>query len=448
MNPLIRSTFRIGTTIDKKIWHLAWPMILANISVPLLGFVDTAVIGHLPESHFLAGTALASLYLSVIFWLLGFLRMSTTGLVAKARGQQSDTKVMLHLWQALLLSLGLSLSILVLQQPLFNLLTILSADDVAMASTYAAAQSYYDVRIWVAPVALANMVLSGFLIGSGQTRWVLRAVIICNLVNLIADILFVPILGYGVEGVAYASILAEVVQFGVIVSLIWPEVKKVKLTLAQVFKGWSHLLKMNGNLFVRSALLQLCLSFMTIYATKFGSQVVAINSILMQFFLFLSFALDGVAFALESLVGNAFGQQRVLRLQAYIRQGIKIGSAFAVGYFALYVIFAPLIVSLLTDIEALRQIMDDYYVWIYLLPISCFLSFLMDGIFVGLGWDTKMRNSMAIAAVVFFAMAFAGQSLGNHGLWLAFCSFMAMRGFAQWFMLHRSMISGSLKPRL
>ena len=440
MNPLIRVTSSLGTKLDLKIWHLAWPMILANISVPLLGFVDTAVIGHLPESHFLAGTALASLYLSVIFWLLGFLRMSTTGLVAKARGQKSTDKVMQHLWQALLLSFVLSVIILAIQQPLFQLLTFLSSDDIAMAQTYAAAKSYFDIRIWVAPIALANMVLSGFLIGSGKTRWVLRAVIICNLVNLVADIILVPVMGMGVEGVAYASILAEAVQFGIIVKLIWPEVKTVSLRFADVVSGWARLLKMNGNLFVRSALLQLCLSFMTIYATQFGSQVVAINSILMQFFLFLSFALDGVAFALESLVGNAFGQKKQRRLNAFIQRGLIIGTLFAVGYLVVYLLFTPLIIGLLTDIPELREQISDYYLWIYLLPLCCFMSFLMDGIFVGLSWDKRMRDSMAIAAGVFFGLVWLAQPLQNHGLWLAFCAFMLMRGLAQGVMLKRKVL--------
>ena len=435
MNPLIRFASSFGSKLDLKIWHLAWPMILANISVPLLGFVDTAVIGHLPESHFLAGTALASLYLSVIFWLLGFLRMSTTGLVAKARGQKSTDAVMRHLWQALLLSSVLASVILLVQQPLFSLLTFLSADDISMASTYAAAERYFYIRIWVAPIALANMVLSGFLIGSGQTRWVLRAVITCNVVNLIADIIFVPILGFGVEGVAYASILAEAVQFAIIVKLIWPEVKTVSLKFADIVSGWVRLLKMNGNLFVRSALLQLCLSFMTIYATRYGSDVVAINSILMQFFLFLSFALDGVAFALESLVGNAFGQNKQHRLRAYISRGLLMGGLFALAYMVIYLVFTPLIIMLLTDIPELRTEISAYYGWIYLLPLCCFLSFLMDGIFVGLGWVKKMRDSMAIAAGVFFILAFMTQSLENHGLWLAFCSFMLMRGVAQGVML-------------
>lgn len=437
MNPLIPCRVRIGSKIDKTIWHLAWPMILANISVPLLGFVDTAVIGHLPETHFLAGTALASLFLSVIFWLMGFLRMSTTGLVAKARGQNAPQQVMLHLWQGLLLSVVLGVLILVLQVPLFNLLTTLSADDLTMVATYEAAKSYYDVRVWVAPIALANMVLSGFLIGSGQTRWVLRAVITCNLVNLLLDLLFVPVLGLGVEGVALASIIAELVQCAMILWLIRPELKAVKVKLAAVLTGWASLLKMNGNLFIRSALLQLCLSFMTIYATQYGSDAVALNAIIMQFFLFLSFALDGVAFALESLVGNALGKQKSSRLTMFIKRGITMGGFFAVGYFLIYLVCASWVVMLLTDIPELRTKVEPYYLWIYLLPLCSFLSFLLDGVFVGLGWDRAMRNSMAVAAAVFFVAISTSTSLANHGLWLGFCLFMLMRGLAQLFILYR-----------
>ncbi len=426
-----------GVRIDQKIWQLAWPMILANISIPLLGFVDTAVIGHLSSSHFLAGTALASLYISVVFWLLGFLRMSTTGLVAQAMGAQNTHKAAFHLWQALLLGFLLAMIIIVFQAPLFQLIQTLSSDDVSMQQTYDAAKTYFDIRIWAAPLVLSNMALTGFLIGSGKTKWVLKALLVCNLVNLLADLLFVPVLGWGVAGVAMASVLAELVQFTMLFSLIWPQLKTVKVKLAEVLSGWSVLLKMNGNLFLRSALLQLCLSFMTIYATQFGTQAVAINSIMMQFFLFISFSLDGVAFALESLVGNTFGQNKKRRLAGYIKRGLVIGLAFSLAYTVFYILFVDAIVALLTNIEALVSGIQEYYVWIFIMPLTSVLSFLFDGIFVGLGWDKKMRNSMFIAALMFLLCVFIFQDLGNHGLWIAFSSFMLMRGLAQGLMMKR-----------
>ncbi len=451
MLSLFQSSAWSGTRINLKIWHLAWPMILANISIPMLGFVDTAVIGHLPDSQFLAGTALAGLFISVIFWLLGFLRMSTTGLVAKARGEKSASSAILHLYQGLLLSVILASFILLFQSPLFSLLTFVSSDDLAMQATYASAKTYFDIRIWAAPFVLANMALSGFLIGSGKTKWVLRALIVCNVVNLFADILFVPVLSFGVAGVAFASVLAEIVQFGMMIYLIRPELKKVAVSLQSVLTGWIALLRMNGNLFIRSAVLQLCLSFMTIYATQFGSQTVAINSLIMQFFLFISFSLDGVAFALESLVGNCVGQKKQRRLRLYITQGIKMGLAFALCYAAFYVLTVDAIVWLLTDIESLKSGIAGYYIWIYLLPLSCFLSFIFDGIFVGLGWDKSMRNSMIVAALCFFSIILLSNALtdslsnafnytfnctfNNHILWAAFTTFMLARGLSQWFIL-------------
>ncbi len=443
MISLFQSSAWSGTRINIKIWHLAWPMILANISIPMLGFVDTAVIGHLPDSHFLAGTALASLFISVIFWLLGFLRMSTTGLVAKARGEKSPVLAVTHLYQALLLSFILALLLILLQSPLFSLLQWLSSDDLSMQATYEAAKTYFDIRIWAAPFVLANMALTGFLIGSGKTKWVLKALIVCNLVNLFADILFVPVLSLGVAGVAYASILAEIVQLAMILYLILPELKLVLLKKQAILKGWLKLLQMNGNLFARSALLQACLSFMTIYATQFGSQTVAINSLLMQFFLFISFSLDGVAFALESLVGNSLGQKKQKRLVAYIVQGIKIGLCFALAYTVFYFMTVDLIIWMLTDIDSLKLALADYHIWIVIMPMSCFLSFLFDGVFVGLGWDKKMRNSMLIAALVFFSVILIFSQyesiFSNHVLWGAFTSFMLARGVSQGVMLRRSL---------
>lgn len=421
----------LASKINLKIWHLAWPMILANISIPLLGFVDTAVIGHLPSSHFLAGTALASFFISVLFWLMGFLRMSTTGLVAKARGKKDPSLAIQHLLQAIGLSFVIACLLILFQGPLFSILMAVSSDELSMKATYDAAATYFEIRIWAAPLVLANMSLTGFLIGSGNTKWVMKALIVCNLTNLFADLLFVPVLGWGVAGVAYASVLAELVQLLVYVFFIKPELKLVGVRVSSLLQGWSRLLQMNGNLFIRSALLQTCLLFMTVYATKFGSQTVAINSILMQFFLFLSFALDGIAYALESLVGKADGANRQQRLRAYIVRGVQMSSLFAIGYAFIYWLFADSIISLLTDIPTLRSALTDYYLWIYILPLSCFMSFLYDGIFVGLGWDKAMRNSMAIAALVFFAVVGFFEHLDNHGLWLAFIGFMLSRGLSQ-----------------
>ena len=403
-------------------------MILANISVPLLGFVDTAVIGHLPEAGYLAGTALGSLIVTVLFWLLGFLRMSTTGLIAQASTSPEQQKQVVL--QGLTWVLLLSAIILGCQNQLFNLvLQLVQSPELEL--TRQSAQQYFDIRIWVAPFALANLVLSGYLIGHGKTKLVLHAVISANVVNLIADILFVPVLGWGVEGVAYASVLAELLMFSIYFASVFGEIGYKSLLGWRPYNIEKAMLKLNSSLFARSFLLQLCLSFMTLYAVKYGEIAVAANAILMQFFLFISFALDGVAFALESMVGKAFGKKQKHKMHHIVTTGLLLATGLAILYSVLYLLFNQPVIALLSSIEEIKAFLVEYQLWIVLFPLVSFLSFIMDGVFVGLAWSKRMLSSMFAAAVVFFTTFGLTTDMANQGLWLAFCLFMFTRGSVQ-----------------
>jgi MATE family multidrug resistance protein len=302
-----------------------------------------------------------------------------------------------------------------------------------MALAKASAQTYYDIRIWIAPIALANLVLSGYLIGQGKTKIVLRAVIAANLLNLFADILLVPILGLNVTGVAIASVLAELLLFVVYVKSVFSVLGYRTLKQWRPFDIEKAMLKLNSSLFLRSFLLQSCLSFMTLYAIRFGDTAVAANAILMQFFLFISFAMDGVAFALESMVGRAFGQQKWQRLRLTVRVGVWMSTVLALAYSLIYLLFNQPIIRLLSNIPDIRLWLIDYQVWIVLFPLVSYMSFIMDGVFVGLAWSKKMLSSMFAAAVVFFTSFALSLELENQGLWLAFCLFMLTRGLVQWY---------------
>ena len=413
---------------------ITWPMILANISVPLLGFVDTAVIGHLSHPGYLAGTALGSLIVTVIFWLLGFLRMSTTGQVAQATNDPQRLAVILQgvVWALLLSSL-----ILIFQQQIFSsVLFLVPQNDMSVALT--SAEQYFAIRIWAAPITLVNLVLAGFYIGRGQTKFMLVGVLLTNFVNLVLDILFVPVLNLGVEGVAYASLIAE----SVLLIFYLKGMSKYRtgfISAINKFKFDMQLLTLNLSLFLRSFLLQLCLSFLTIYATRYGEVVVAANAIIMQFFLFISFSLDGIAFALESLVGKSVGLKQNKKVRLFIRTGLVLSSSFALFYTLIYLLFHQSIFDLLTGLDSIKQILNDHVFWILLFPLVSYISFIMDGIFVGLTWSHKMLKSMFIAAVSFFTVFYLALEYNNHGLWLAFCCFMLMRGMAQFWILNRGL---------
>jgi len=412
-------------------------MILANISVPLLGFVDTAVVGHLPDSNFLAGTALGSLLITVTFWLLGFLRMSTTGLVAQAIGGSDNVQANRILAQGMGIALTLSVCILLLQGYLFGLLPFLTGHTEQVETSLIYAREYFDIRIWVTPLSLFNLVLTGYLIGQGQTKRVLIAVFSCNLVNLVGDLLFVPVMGLGVKGVAYATVIAEITQFALLIWAVYPQSQLSLWRVSWLTQNIGRLFKLNSTLFMRSALLQLCLSFMTLYASRYGSQAIAINAILMQFFLFISFAMDGIAFALESIVGKCYGAAQIWKAKLNIRRGFILAFKFSLAYSLVYIVFYDGIVMLLTDIPDLRSALEPYWWLVVCLPLASFSSFIYDGIFVGLAWVKQMRNSMFFAAIVFFVAVILTVSLGNIGLWVAFLSFILMRGISQYFYMIR-----------
>jgi len=438
---MINSTFQIfslNTISARKIWLLAWPMILANISVPLLGFVDVAVIGHLPSPAFLAGTTLGSLVVMVLFWLLGFLRMSTTGLVAQAFGDNNAKQEAVVVMQGIFIALVLSSVILITQTSVFSYFISLLSTNTDLTDSIKAAQTYFSIRIWSAPISLINLVLTGYLIGKGQTKTVLYALLVCNLVNLIADIIMVPVLGLNVAGVAYASVLAEVTLFIFLLRHVYPQVaENIRFNLS-VFIGSQQLLSLNGLLFMRSMLLQLCLSFITIYATRYGEVAVATNAIVMQFFMFISFTMDGIAFALESLIGQLYGKKQKHKVSLFIRTGLRLATFGALVYCLVYWLFGEYIVYLLTNIKTLQTELQSYYGWILLLPIVSYMSFILDGVFVGLAYSYKMFKSMLIAAVTFFTVFYLTRELGNHALWLAFCSFMLARGLSQLYMVKKN----------
>lgn len=437
---MIISTFQkfsLNTVSARKIWVLAWPMILANISVPLLGFVDVAVIGHLPSPAFLAGTTLGSLVVMVLFWLLGFLRMSTTGLVAQAFGNKDTQQEAVVVLQGVVIALLLSVVILVNQSSLFSYFISLLATDVDLTASINAATTYFSIRIWTAPISLINLVFTGFLIGKGQTKTVLYALLVCNSVNLIADIVLVPVLGFDVAGVAIASVLAECTLFIFLLCHVYPQISSYLRFNLSIVLGSKQLLSLNGLLFMRSILLQLCLSFITIYATRYGEVAVATNAIVMQFFMFISFTMDGIAFALESLIGQLYGKKQKLKVTLFIRTGLRLATFGALMYCLIYWLFGGYIVYLLTNIPSLQQALESYYIWIIMLPLVSYMSFILDGVFVGLAYSYKMFKSMLIAAITFFVVFYLTTDLGNHGLWFAFCGFMLARGLSQLYMVQK-----------
>jgi len=414
----------------KSLLLLAGPMILSNITVPLLGIVDTAVIGHLGSAHYLAGIALGSAVISILFWLAGFLRMSTTGLVAQAYGKNDLTQLAALLKRSLLLASAVAVLLIVLSPLIKHAIAYLSA---ANGDVLAQAYQYFSIRIFSAPAALCNLVLLGWMLGVHYGRGPFYLLLVTNIVNIVLDIYFVVYLDWAVAGAAWASLIADYMALVFALFLVVKLAKKQGIELN--VPNWlsiskmAELLSLNRDIFIRSLILQLCFSFMTFYAARIGETTLAANAVLLNFLMLVSFALDGVAYASEAKVGQAKGQGSVKNIELWVKISVFWGMLFGVLYSAFFALFGSTIIKLLTNVPEVIQEATHYLPWLIVVPILAMSCFLFDGVFVGLTRAKNMRNSMILSAGVgFFGVFWVFIDWENNGLWLAMSCFMLMRG--------------------
>ena len=411
-------------------WRIAAPMILSNISVPLLGMVDTGVTGHLDNSAYLGAVAIGATIFTFIYMGMNFLRMGTTGIAAQSFGADDNDGLRASLGQALIVGLCIALCLIALQQFIGDLALSLLGGDVE-TQTYAA--EYFFIRIWSAPGTLANYALIGWFIGLQNARVPLYIFLTINITNIVLDLLFVVVLGMTVDGVALASVIAEYSGFLVGAAFAIAALKKRaghwplhRLTNIAAYRAF---FAVNANLFIRTMALMFTLSFVTAQSARLGGQILAANAVLLQFQNLTSFGLDGIAHAAEALVGKAIGEKRRDVLVHSVQLTLKWSVIFATGFTVVYFAAGPLIISILTDLPEIRDTAIRYLPWMIASPIVSVWSFLYDGVYVGATRARDMRNIMVTSTLLVFLPAwYFLQPYGNDGLWLAFLLFMASRG--------------------
>ncbi|HGF7479194.1 TPA: MATE family efflux transporter DinF [Vibrio mimicus] len=417
-------------SVHRQVLALALPMVLSNITVPLLGLVDAAVIGHLEHAWYLGGVALGSTMISVTFWLLGFLRMSTTGLTAQAHGAQNPHQLSRVLLQGSVIALGLAALFLLFHRPVAGLIFHFS-DASSEVKTYA--EAYFYIRAWSAPAALLNFVLLGWLLGTQNARAPMWMVIITNLTNIVLDLLLVLGLGLKVEGAAIASVIADYagLLFGLVCVVRYWRQQQLPAPfsfISSLTKELSRLVALNRDIFLRSLCLQAVFSFMTFQGAALGDETVAANAVLMSFLMMISYGMDGFAYAMEAMVGKAIGAKDDRQLRTSM-----IGSTFWATMICLllsliFLGFGSDLIQMITNIPSVQATAEIYLPWLVAMPLVAVWCFLLDGVFIGATKGKEMRNSMAISAVAFFVAYWLSASYGNHALWLAMLSFMALRG--------------------
>lgn len=417
-------------------------MILANVSVPLVGIADSAAVGHLDEPHSLAGVAVGATVFSTLFTALNFLRMGTTGLAAQAHGADDTGAGRGALRQGLVVALGLALLLLVASDPIEALALALIAPEPAVA---AEASNYIDTRIWGAPATLSLFVLTGWFIGRGDARSPLAIVLTVNLVNIALDFALVWGAGMRADGVALATVIAEYLGLALGLGLAMRTAGSLLSPGDTAAPPYRDYLALNLPLFIRTVALMLSFAFLTAMGARFGSAVLAANALLLNFLYLASYALDGFANAAESLVGRAVGGRDL----GQVRRAIRLATVWSLGVAAtlslLFAVGGWLAIDLMTDQAALQSLAREYLPWLVLAPLVGCWAYLYDGVFVGTTMNREMRDTMLFAALVVYLPAWwLLRPLGNHGLWLAFILFLAGRGLAQWWVLRRTILAGRL----
>ncbi len=417
--------------MNKRVLALAIPNIISNISVPLLGAVDTAVIGHLEHVYYLGAIAVGSIIFDFIFWGFGFLRMGTTGLVAQAYGENNAHKTRVILYRVLLVAGVGATAIMLLQYPIIELaLKIIDASPEVEQFT----RVYYQIRIFSAPATLGLFAINGWFLGMQNARYPMVITIFLNILNVAANLIFVFKFNMTVDGVAWGSLISSYIALALAFTLYKFKYDKVKIQIA-----WNDLIELselkkffsvNRDIFIRTLCLIFSYAFFTATSAKLGDTWLAANTILLQLWYISSYAVDGFAYAAESLVGRYLGARDFKQMRKAIWVCMFWGLAFGAFGTMMYGIFDRELIAIFTDKPKVIEAAMVVAIWLIVAPIINSICFIWDGVYIGATATSAMRNSMLIATILFFAPVYyiVEPYTGYHALWIAMTSFMVVRG--------------------
>jgi MATE family multidrug resistance protein len=412
----------------RRVFRLAIPLILSNLTEPLLSTVDTILTGHLPSPAVLGGVAVGGIFFNSIYWTFGFLRMATTGLVAQAHGAGDEDQLMHHFGRALLTALLIGALILMLQKPLISAALALLG---ASAEVHRNALVYCSIRIWSAPAVLANYTILGYLLGRQHARTALLLQAAINLVNVSLAVPLVLWRHWGVAGIATATLTAE--WTGCILGLGLMLAGGARLShvrWSELIDGASlrRLFALNRDILLRTLSLVGAYVWFTRTGARSGNAILAANAVLINFLWIASYALDGFANAAEALVGEAIGGRRAADYRAVLKASSVSAFTVAAAISLLYLVFGRSIISIFTNQQAIRSLAAQFLPWLIVLPVVAVWSFLLDGVFIGATRAQELRDSMLISFAGFLGLAIVLTAhFGNHGLWCAMLAFMTLR---------------------
>ncbi|MCU9951174.1 MATE family efflux transporter [Pseudomonas sp. PDM13] len=415
----------------RRVWALAAPMILSNISVPLVALVDSTVVGHLPHAHQLGAVAVGSTLYMLLLGVLGFLRMGTTGFAAQAAGRADGGALRQVLLQGMGLALGLASLLGLLAVPFSGLALGLMNPS---AELDAMTREFFHLRLLGLPAALANYALVGWFLGTQNARAPLAILLGTNLTNIALALWFVLGLDLGVAGAAQAAVIAEWTGAAIGLALTRGALRRhpgrIDWPALRLWRAWRPLLTVNRDIFIRSLALQLVFFLLTVQGTRMGDATVAANALLLNGLLVTAYALDGLAHAVEALCGHAIGARNRLEL----RRALLVAGAWSLlaslAFALFFAVAGGLFIDMQSDIGEVRTVAHVYLPYLAVLPLVAVWSYLLDGLFIGATRAREMRDAMLLAVALSLPLGVLLQAQGNHGLWLAFLCFMLLRGLS------------------
>lgn len=419
--------------MDKKIFRLALPNIISNITVPMLGMIDIAIAGHLGSAIYIGAIALGSNIFNMVYWNFGFLRMSSSGFTAQAYGARNFGEAMNVLIRSLIVAIGFGLLILLLQVPIEKLAIgfIKSGPE-----TIENVKFYFRICIWSAPAVLGMYAFKGWFIGMQNAKTPMIISIINNALNIILSFIFVFGFDMKIKGIALGTMLSQIIALLISIGF-WfyyyrRLLKYVNLKTVLDTTVLKLYFKVNGDTFIRTFMLTLVTTFFTFASSGMGDTILAVNALLMQFFMLFSYFMDGFAYAGEALTGRYIGSKNHLLLRYMIQRLFFWGFVVSAASALLYLIFPNQILQVLTNNQEVIATTKSFTFWTILIPITGFAAFLWDGIFIGATASKEMRNAMILSALSFFVCYYSTKSfLGNNALWLSFILYLSVRGIIQ-----------------
>ena len=404
---------------------------IANLTTPLIGIVSTIAIGRLGDATLLGGVAIASVIFDCLFWLFAFLRMSTLAFTAQALGAGEAQEIRAQLLRGFAVAALIGGSLIVLQMPLAALLLAAMGGSEGVTR---AAKNYFTIRIWSAPLVLANYVVLGWLIGQARARLALAVQVAINLINAAATVALVLVANTGISGAAIAAVVAEAagLVLGVLIArrLTRGQPRVSRAALLDRTK-LVRMLAVNRDIMIRTAALIAAFLFFTAQGARAGDVTLAANAVLNNFLLVSAFFLDGLANAAEQLCGRAFGARDRIAFSGAVRLVISWGFGFALAVAAIFALFGPSLIDIMTASEEVRRGARDYLWYVVLSPLLAVFAFGYDGVFIGATWAREMRNLMVLSLLIFLATWLMLRSFGNAGLWGALMFLYAARGGLQ-----------------